>query len=94
MLNENISKYVVSTNLVVKWYIPPNNKSVPAMRGKFQDEFSRSDKNSVSYNDCPQKVSVKYRFFYQIFTMIQPLVWKSDRYCKVSALENPHYSQV
>ena len=44
------------------------------MRGKFQDEFSRSDKNSVSYNDCPQKVSVKYRFFYQILNMIQPLI--------------------
>ena len=44
-------------NLFVKGYIPPSLEYVPALRGKLQDEFSRGDKNSVRYNDCPQKVS-------------------------------------
>ena len=45
-----------SHNLFVKWYIPSQSNSVPLLRGKFQDKFSRGDKNSVSYNDCLQKV--------------------------------------
>ena len=58
MLSESISKYVVSTIYLSKdIFPPPQNNSVPALRGKLQDEFSRGDKNSVRYNDCPQKVS-------------------------------------